>query len=102
LAPTGVLVIDVANMSENDNLSSDDGETAMGTFEKENSAVRTSAENTSYNPQVDLSGFEQLVIPLGNKRKAIINMPSDATAEEADYVKDMLVLMFKKLYGIRL
>jgi len=41
-----------------------------------------------------------LSIPFGNQRKAILYMPTGATKEDAEYTKDMILFMFKRLYGI--
>ena len=56
-------------------------------------------------PQTDLNtkdGFgAPLSIPFGDHRKAILYMPLDATADDADYVLEMIKLMFKKVYGVQ-
>ena len=41
-----------------------------------------------------------LNISFGDKRRAILYMPIDATQDDAEYVKDMIALMFKKVYGV--
>lgn len=41
-----------------------------------------------------------LNISFGNKRRAILSMPIDATKEDAEYVKAMIALMFQKVYGV--
>lgn len=48
-----------------------------------------------------VSGYEPLIVPLGQQRKAMLYMPSDATKEEAEYVKSMIEIMFKQLYTKR-
>lgn len=105
LAPTGVLTleeeIDYAPSSNghySENISTEDTPNES----KDNSQFFDTETNTPIAKSLpaDTNDYEQLVIPLGNKRKAIINMPSDADADEAEYVKDMLAVMFKKLYGI--
>lgn len=46
-------------------------------------------------------GFESpLVIPFGNRRKAILYMPIETTREDAEYAKKMIISMFRQLYGI--
>lgn len=41
-----------------------------------------------------------LNISFGDKRRAILYMPIDATMEDAEYVKDMISLMFKRVYKV--
>lgn len=41
-----------------------------------------------------------LNISFGDKRRAILYMPIDATQDDAEYVKSMIALMFKKAYGV--
>lgn len=41
-----------------------------------------------------------LNIPFGDKRRAVLYMPIDATKEDAEYVKDMISLMFKRVYKV--
>lgn len=41
-----------------------------------------------------------LNISFGDKRRAILYMPIDTTQDDAEYVKAMIVLMFKKVYGV--
>mgnify|MGYP000529850617 FL=1 len=41
-----------------------------------------------------------LNISFGDKRRAILYMPIDATRDDAEYVKAMIALMFKKVYGV--
>ncbi|HBK29087.1 MAG TPA: hypothetical protein DDZ04_04620 [Parabacteroides sp.] len=41
-----------------------------------------------------------LNISFGDKRKAVLYMPIDATQDDAEYVKDMIALMFKKVYKV--
>lgn len=41
-----------------------------------------------------------LNISFGDKRRAILYMPIDTTPDDAEYVKAMIALMFKKVYGV--
>lgn len=41
-----------------------------------------------------------LNISFGDQRRAILYMPIDANQEDAIYVKDMISLMFKRVYGV--
>ncbi len=42
-----------------------------------------------------------LNIPFGDKRRAVLHMPIDASKDDAEYVKDMIVLMFRRVYGVQ-
>ena len=107
LAPTGVLTFDdetdYATSSNGYNAEKNIADDATSESNDDNQSLDTEIKTPiSKSVPLETNDYEQLVIPLGNKRKAIINMPSDAVADEAEYVKDMLALMFKKLYGINL
>ena len=39
-------------------------------------------------------------ISFGDERRAILYMPIGANKEDAVYVKDMISLMFKRVYGV--
>lgn len=41
-----------------------------------------------------------LNIPFGDKRRAVLYMPLDATKEDAEYVQEMIALMFKRVYKV--
>ena len=41
-----------------------------------------------------------LNIPFGDKRKAVLYMPLDSKKEDAEYVRDMILLMFKRVYKV--
>lgn len=41
-----------------------------------------------------------LNISFGDKRRAMLYMPIDATKEDAEYVRDMISLMFKRVYKV--
>lgn len=75
--------------------------TTVGTPE-ENSKE---SESNIQPPQTDLNTKDvfgaPLSIPFGDQRKAILYMPLDATADDADYVLEMIKLMFKKVYGVK-
>ena len=51
------------------------------------------------------SSNEEFAAPLnisfGDKRRAILYMPIDATQDDAEYVKAMIALMFQKVYGVK-
>lgn len=52
-------------------------------------------------PVVDAKEFAApLNIPFGDKRKAVLYMPMDTTKEDAEYVKEMIALMFKRVYKV--
>lgn len=51
--------------------------------------------------QDDKAGFAApLNIPFGDARRAMLYMPLDATKEDAEYVKEMIDLMFKRVYRV--
>lgn len=56
------------------------------------------AEGALPNPSGEFAA--PLNIPFGDKRRAVLYMPIDVTQEDASYVKDMIVLMFKRVYGV--
>lgn len=67
------------------------------------------ADKTETNPsELPLAGeqFEKsefaapLNISFGDKRRAILYMPIDSNGEDAQYVRDMIALMFKRVYGV--
>lgn len=41
-----------------------------------------------------------LTVPFGDSRKAILYMPVDADKDDAQYVLDMIILMFKRVYKL--
>lgn len=41
-----------------------------------------------------------LNIPFGDKRRAVLYLPIDATKEDAEYVRDMIDLMLKRVYKV--
>lgn len=41
-----------------------------------------------------------LNIPFGDKRRAVLYLPIDATKEDAEYVRDMISLMLKRVYKV--
>jgi len=43
---------------------------------------------------------EPLTIPFGDKRKALLYMPLDTTKTDAEYVLEMIKIMFKNLYQL--
>ncbi len=52
-------------------------------------------------PVVDAKEFAApLNIPFGDKRKVVLYMPMDTTKEDAEYVKEMIALMFKRVYKV--
>ena len=58
---------------------------------------------TSNNEDISIAKGEfaaPLNISFGDERRAILHMPIDATTEDAIYVKDMISLMFKRVYGV--
>lgn len=60
-------------------------------------------ENTAFNPLTPGAQDEfaaPLNIPFGDKRRAVLYMPLDATKEDAEYVRDMISLMLKRVYKV--
>lgn len=51
-------------------------------------------------PENDSEFAAPLNIPFGDKRRAVLYMPIDATKEDAEYAKDMIALMFKRVYKV--
>lgn len=55
-------------------------------------------------PSANLTPIGEFAAPLnisfGDKRRAILYMPIDTTPDDAEYVKAMIALMFKKVYGV--
>ncbi len=43
---------------------------------------------------------DPLTIPFGDERKAVLYMPLNSTKENALYVKSMISLLFKNIYGV--
>lgn len=71
------------------------------TNHSEKGASCSSVEHKNYE-QKDKDEFASpLSIPFGDKRKAVLYMPMNSTPEEAEYVQEMIALMFKRVYGIR-
>lgn len=63
----------------------------------------TNINTTSFSVDDSFSGPEYaapLYIPFGDKRRAVLYMPIDSTKEDAEYVKDMINLMFKRVYKV--
>lgn len=65
------------------------------------------AETTEKGPVIEdsfaIEGSEfaaPLNIPFGDKRRAVLYMPLDATKEDAEYVRDMISLMLKRVYKV--
>lgn len=52
-------------------------------------------------PSEETSEFAApLNISFGDKRRAVLYMPIDASKEDAEYVRDMISLMFKRVYEV--
>lgn len=77
---------------------SDDGKNADESPDS-NSTI-TAVETVGILPPVGEEFAAPLNISFGDKRRAILYMPIDATTDDAEYVKAMIALMFKKVYGV--
>lgn len=51
---------------------------------------------------VDDHGYEKLVVPFGQQKPAVLYVPNDIVGEDAQYLHDMISLMFKRLYGLKI
>lgn len=63
----------------------------------------TTAKAAAFGESFSIEGAEfaaPLNIPFGDKRRAMLYMPVDATKEDAEYVRDMISLMFKRVYKV--
>ena len=58
------------------------------------------AEAGNGQPETSDEFAAPLNIPFGDKRRATLYMPIDAKKEEAMYVKEMIALMLKQVYGV--
>lgn len=68
--------------------------------ETENSGAKNIAP-TEQPLSIEASEFATpLNIPFGDKRRAMLYMPMDATKEDAEYVRDMISLMLKRVYKV--
>lgn len=89
----GVLCLD--SNSDDDTLAqsiSDNGELSADAEEKDRSDDFPIEVNSEFAAPLNIS--------FGDKRRAILYMPIDATTEDAEYVKDMIALMFKRVYKV--
>lgn len=91
----GILNIDIELIEERDE---------SATPEEKNKAPNTELILEEIPPATDLTPVDKFAAPLnisfGDKRRAILYMPIDATPDDAEYVKAMIALMFKKVYGV--
>lgn len=63
--------------------------------------VDTIADTAQLNKLPSKDGLNPpLSIPFFDGRRAILYMPKEATKEDAEYVRDMIYTMFKKVYGV--
>ena len=79
-------------------------QTAPVVSEVKNETTNTESISKETSPSEDLAHTGEFASPLnisfGNKRRAVLYMPIDATQDDAEYVKDMIALMFKKVYKV--
>lgn len=92
---SGVLNLEIVESTEQLITQTDNSDQDNNDLPNANNIIASQPDPVSSN-----SDFESLSIPLGQQRKAIMYMPSDATKEDAEYVKDMISVMFKRLYNI--
>lgn len=91
---SGVLCIDAAVEAESHTVVNGDSEEALPADEKK-------GEVSEAMPIAETGEFAApLNISFGDKRRAMLYMPIDATKEDAEYVKDMISLMFKRVYKV--
>ncbi|MHB8072045.1 MAG: hypothetical protein ACYDHF_08910 [Candidatus Cryosericum sp.] len=60
----------------------------------------SAAETGSKQPETSDEFAAPLSVPFGDKRRAILYMPTGATREDAVLVKDTIALVFKRVYGV--
>jgi hypothetical protein len=82
-------------------------ETSTGATNEKGQESATPSESTGNDSALsDTFTIEQsefaapLNISFGDKRRAMLYMPIDATKEDAEYVRDMISLMFKRVYKV--
>ncbi len=91
---SGILDLSAADVSVE--TPYDSRESAQNSLANEPAAPSISADTLA-----DSAEFAApLNIPFGDKRRAVLYMPMDATTEDAEYVKDMIALMFKRVYKV--
>lgn len=79
-----------------------EGTSAQGTADS-NDIPAENDDNSTFDALTAIKKDEfaaPLNISFGDKRRAMLYMPIDATKEDAEYVKDMISLMFKRVYGV--
>lgn len=86
------------------NVEPTEEQTAPVIPENKNEASDTESTSGETSLADDLAPTGEFASPLnisfGDKRRAILYMPIDATRDDAEYVKAMIALMFKKVYGV--
>lgn len=91
----GILDLNIEPTEEHDELS---------TPEIKNETPNAESTIGAVLPTTNLTPVDEfaapLNIPFGDKRRAILYMPIDATPDDAEYVRAMIALMFKKVYGV--
>ncbi len=90
-------ILDVDNSFNEDNL-----EEKIVDFDIRDSvgvSTQSSLDTKLYEEKVSEEFDAPLTIPFGDKRKAILYMPINSTSDEAEYVQEMISLMFKRVYG---
>ena len=91
----GILNLDIDPVEEHDE---------PATSETENETPNVESTPREDPPITNLTLSDEFASPLnisfGDKRRAVLYMPIDATPDDAEYVKAMIALMFKKVYGV--
>lgn len=98
----GVLCLDInENETPADNDSDEDKDEAPESQVKDAPQDAPPQNASTGLPLPENSDFAApLNIPFGDKRRAVLYLPIDATKEDAEYVRDMIALMLKRVYKV--
>lgn len=91
---SGILSLTLAN-----NTSSTEPECNGAAIIDDETSRRASFEMSEADAK-DLLTYEKLVVPFGQQKQAMLYVPNDLSTEDAEYLRDMISLMFKRLYKI--
>lgn len=93
IVQNGVLCLDVAAAEEKPaQVATDNNDVPDDNNQNAVSDVLPTSENDDFAAPLNIS--------FGDKRRAMLYMPIDATKEDAEYVRDMISLMFKRVYKV--
>jgi hypothetical protein len=93
IVQNGVLCLDVATAEEKPaQVATDNNDVPDDNNQNAVSDVLPTSENDEFAAPLNIS--------FGDKRRAMLYMPIDATKEDAEYVRDMITLMFKRVYKV--